>query len=100
MPENTTKMLSDASVISEVKLPEVTDENTTEAISGQETGVLEPEVIPEREITPVSEGVDLSEIPLSQMTDKQLRAYADQLGVDLTGVTSRKAVRAKIRAAL
>lgn len=43
---------------------------------------------------------DLSEIPISEMTDKQLKEYAAQLGVDISGLTSRKAVRNKIKSAL
>lgn len=74
------------------KLPGEDSETVTESISDQETDGDTPEEISEEE--------NLSEIPLGEMTDKQLREYADQLGVDLTGVTSRKAVRAKIRAAL
>lgn len=43
---------------------------------------------------------DLSEIPLSEMTNKQLTAYAAQLGVDIKGVKSKKVVIDRIRAAL
>lgn len=43
---------------------------------------------------------DLSEIPLSEMTNKQLTAYAAQLGVDIKGVKSKRVVIDRIRAAL
>lgn len=43
---------------------------------------------------------DLSEIPLGEMNSEQLRAYAKQLGVDLKGLNSKRAVRDKIRAVL
>ena len=48
----------------------------------------------------VSEPEDLSEIPIGEMNSDQLRAYAKELGVDLKGLTSKRAVRDKIRAAL
>lgn len=67
-------------------------ENVPESISEQETD----DIIPENN----SEEIDLSEIPLAEMSDAQLRAYAEQLGVDITGLTSRKAVRNKIKSAL
>lgn len=50
--------------------------------------------------TPEPYDEDLSEIPLGEMDSDQLRAYAKQLGVDLKGMTSKKAVRDKIKAAL
>ena len=75
-----------------VKLPEVTPENATASVSEQETDPPEPEEIPGEE--------NLSEIPISEMTNKQLKEYAEQLGVDLEGITSRKAVMNKIRSVL
>lgn len=42
----------------------------------------------------------LEEIPLSEMDYYQLSAYADQLGVDRTGLRSTKDLRRVIRAAL
>lgn len=77
---------------SEVKLPEVTPENAAASISEQETDHPTPEEISGEE--------NLSEIPISEMTNKQLKEYAEQLGVDLEGITSRKAVMNKIRLAL
>lgn len=74
------------------KLTEPTPENTTADISGQETDDAESEAI--------SDQIELSEIPLNEMTDKQLKEYAAQLGVDLKGITSRKAVKEKIKSAL
>jgi hypothetical protein len=43
---------------------------------------------------------ELSEIPLNEMTSEQIRKYAKQLGVDLTGVKKLSDARNKIRAAL
>ena len=43
---------------------------------------------------------DLSEIPLSEMTNRQLTAYAAQLGVDIKGVKSKRVVIDRIRAVL
>lgn len=43
---------------------------------------------------------ELAEIPLSQMSLSQLKAYADQLGVDHEGLTTRKEFRIEIRKAL
>lgn len=40
---------------------------------------------------------DLSEIPLSEMGLDQLREYADQLGLDHTGLRKRSELRALIR---
>lgn len=77
---------------SEDKLPEVTPESTTASISEQETDPSELEEISGEE--------NLSEIPISEMTNKQLKEYAEQLGVDLEGITSRKAVMNKIRSVL
>ena len=74
------------------KLPEVTPEDVTASefdVSGGESVSDTPK--------PTE---DLSEIPLSEMDSDQLRAYAKELGVDLSGLTSKKAVRNKIRAAL
>lgn len=93
--DNTTEMLSEPREIPEVRLPGDTSENTTASISVQETDDAEPE----QGISEES-GLDLSEIPLSQMTNRQLREYAEQLGVDLAGITSRKAVINKIKSTL
>lgn len=41
--------------------------------------------------------VELSEIPLSEMDLDQLCEYADQLGLDYEGITSKKKMRALIR---
>lgn len=43
---------------------------------------------------------DLSEVPLNEMDSDQLREYAKKLGVDIRGLTSKKAVRDKIRSVL
>lgn len=43
------------------------------------------------------EAVDLSEIPLSEMSLSQLYEYAEQLGLDFDGITTKKAMRALIR---
>lgn len=43
------------------------------------------------------EELDLSEIPLTQMSVDQLCAYADQLGLDREGIRSKKELRALIR---
>lgn len=43
------------------------------------------------------EGLDLSEIPLSEMGLDQLREYADQLGLDHDGLRKRSELRALIR---
>ncbi len=93
--DNTTEMLSEPREIPEVKLPGVTPENNTASVSVQETGDSEPEQDISEEAS-----LDLSEIPLSQMTNRQLREYAEELGVDLTDITSRKAVINKIKSAL
>lgn len=73
-------------------LPGVTPEDVTEDNSDASEDASEPE-------TPKT-SEDLSEIPLGEMDSDQLRAYAKELGVDLSGLTSKKAVRNKIRAAL
>lgn len=41
--------------------------------------------------------VDLSEIPLGEMTPEQLHAYAEQLGLDHEDLSSKKKLRALIR---
>ena len=46
------------------------------------------------------DGSDLSEIPLNEMDSDQLRAYAKELGVDIRGLNSKKAVRDRIRSVL
>lgn len=77
------------------KLPEVTPEDVTASefdVSGGEPVSDTPDAPKPTE--------DLSEIPLGEMDSDQLRAYAKELGVDLSGLTSKKAVRNKIRAAL
>lgn len=75
------------------------DEHVSEAILDQKSGDPKFETTFEEEKSQPEE-IDLSEIPLSEMTDKQLKEYAAQLGVDISGITSRKAVRNKIRSAL
>lgn len=72
-------------------LSRVTPEDITEDNSEPSEDIPEPE-------TP--EDLDLSEIPLGEMNSEQLRAYAKQLGVDLRGLNSKRAVRDKIKAAL
>lgn len=91
MPERHSETRAEVSMPSpQVTIP-LESENTTESVSVQESGEPETEDLSER---------DLSEIPLSEMNDKQLREYANQLGVDISGITSRKAVRNKIRSVL
>lgn len=46
------------------------------------------------------EEVDLSEIPLAEMTRSQLLEYADQLGVEHTGEETKRKLRELIRAVL
>lgn len=46
------------------------------------------------------EEVDLSEIPLAEMTRSQLLEYADQLGVEYTGEETKRKLRELIRAVL
>lgn len=67
-----------------------------ENVSEDNSDVSEDKPSPEPESLPA----DLSEIPLGEMNSDQLRAYAKELGVDLKGLTSKRAVREKIRAAL
>jgi hypothetical protein len=43
------------------------------------------------------ESVDLSEIPLGEMSFDQLNEYADQLELDHDGIRSKKELRALIR---
>lgn len=80
--------------------PEVHPEEftTEEATQQSEDKILVSEDEPETE--PETELEDLSEIPLSEMTNKQLTAYAAQLGVDIKGVKSKRVVIDRIRAAL
>lgn len=40
---------------------------------------------------------DLSEIPFGEMNFKQLKAYARQLGIDITGITDKRELRKVIR---
>ena len=42
--------------------------------------------------------IDLSEIPLAEMTYSQLCDYADQMGLDRDGIKSAKGLRALIKA--
>lgn len=46
------------------------------------------------------ENVELSEIPLEEMTKAQLIAYAEELGVELTGEERKRELRTAIRKAL
>lgn len=73
-------------------LPGVTPEDVTEDNSDASEDVSKTE--------PEETSEDLTETPLSEMNSEQLKAYAKELGVDLSGLTSKKAVRDKIRAAL
>ena len=57
----------------------------------------DPEETAESEESLESEELDLSEIPLSDMTSDQLREYAEQLGIDPTEYPSRKELRKAIR---
>ena len=43
------------------------------------------------------EPVDYSEIPLSELGFEELCDYADQLGIDLDGIRSKKGLRALIK---
>lgn len=40
---------------------------------------------------------DLSEIPLGEMTTDQLKRYADELGLDYTGIKYKKELRSLIK---
>ena len=97
--EVNTKTPSKAKVESQIEtdisvgtFPEVTPEDATASeFDASTVGTVSETPEPD---------VDLSEIPLGEMNSEQLKAYAKQLGVDLKGMTSKKAVRDKIRAAL
>lgn len=82
------EMLEEDEVFSTDRLPDPEPESTTEPILAQES---EDES---------GEEENLSEIPLTEMNSAQLREYAKQLGVDIKGLTSKKAVRDRIRAVL
>lgn len=81
MPEEDEAFLPD-------KVPDPESENASEAILAQESD------------DEGDEEENLSEIPLTEMGSAQLRKYAKQLGVDIKGLTSKKAVRDRIRAVL
>lgn len=61
----------------------------------QDTDAPEDEDEDEEEDT--EESVDLSEIPLGEMSFDQLEEYADQLELDHDGIRSKKELRALIR---
>ena len=61
---------------------------------------IQQEIGEESEAEEPEEERKLEEIPLSEMDYYQLSAYADQLGVDRTGLRSTKDLRRVIRAAL
>lgn len=46
------------------------------------------------------EELDLSEIPLAEMTKVQLKQYAEELGIDLDGTETKRELRVAIRKAL
>ena len=75
------------SVVSEVHPGEV----TTEEVKQQSE---------DKNLVSEDESEDLSEIPLSEMDNRQLTAYANQLGVNIKGLKSKKAVIDRIRAVL
>lgn len=56
-----------------------------------------PEDEDEEEEEDTEESVDLSEIPLGEMSFDQLNEYADQLELDHDGIRSKKELRAIIR---
>ena len=76
----------------EDKLLNEEPKEASEGNSERNTGVPESDKL--------SDDENLSEIPISEMTNEQLKKYAEQLGVDLSGATTRKAVMSKIRSAL
>lgn len=45
----------------------------------------------------LDEDEDLSEIPLSDMTTEQLKRYADELGLDYTGIKYKRELRSLIK---
>lgn len=87
---------------------EFSGEDSTHPVSdsqhlGDPTQLRSDEDIPEGEEEPADleevteDEVDLSEIPLSEMTSEQLCEYADQLGLDRSGVRTKKELRTLIR---
>lgn len=83
-------------------------EDEERAVSSEVTFIASEEKAPEihaldleeentEETEEAEEEIDLSEIPLSEMDFYQLCAYADQLGLDRSGLRSKKELRALIR---
>lgn len=84
----------------EVGSTHLSDENCQAEDSSQEENTEEddePSYDDEPYEDSEDEEVDLSEIPLSEMNFEQLQEYADQLGINRSGVRSKKELRSLIR---
>lgn len=77
-----------------------TDEDVREDFEGEITQGDDEDASESDSESSEKEQEKLSEIPLNEMTSEQIRKYAKQLGVDLTGVKKLSDARNKIRAAL
>lgn len=78
------------------KVTSETEENTLNTPYDEENADTD-EVQVDEEEEDEEEAIDLSEIPLSEMGFYQLCDYADQLGLDRTGIRSKKELRNLIR---
>lgn len=83
--------------VAEAPTPENFEEEYTHPEEGSPVLEDPTQLGTDPEETAESEELDLSEIPLSDMTSDQLRAYAEQLGLDPTEYPSRKELRKAIR---
>ncbi len=80
-PESVNEHLGEISQEERDETAEVADLDSEETAEGEED----------------EEEIDLSEIPISEMDYYQLCTYADQLGLDRTGLRSKKELRQLIR---
>lgn len=89
-------LLEDEEIVS---APADTFTDPNENAPEEENSVEETEDLeePNDETESETEEIDLSEIPLGEMDFYQLSSYADQLGLDHTGMRSKKELRAMIR---
>lgn len=68
-----------------------------ESCGKSDTDLTDDEDSAEEDEEEEDEEVDLSEIPLAEMTKAQLKQYAEELGVELSGDETKRELRVAIR---
>jgi len=73
------------------------DDTFTTDTEDEDTGMEENSEYEDEDESDEESGTELSEIPLGEMTVKELKAFAGENGIDLTGFNNKDEIKAEIK---